>query len=75
MIVRDRERMDRFIRSAKAGRFVSIIVYLPYLKQLVTAYCYDGKALVVPSHERRGVLVTDWSLFMRFIRRHKSWPT
>lgn len=75
MIVRDKERADRFIRSAKAGQFGSIIVYLPYMKQLVTAYFYDGKALVVPSRERRGVLVVDWSLFMRFVRRHKSWPT
>lgn len=50
----------------------SIVVRLPVKAscQLATAYCVDGKAIVRLGMAGYGVLMCDWSKFMRYCRRH-----
>lgn len=39
---------------------------------LAAVYPIDGKAVVVPSTLRCGILVCDWSKFMRYLRRRNT---
>jgi hypothetical protein len=83
MRIKDRPTIDSYIRSAKALRHsTTMIVTLPVagadLKQhpgadrhqLAMVYSYDGKAVIVPGSHRCGILVVEWSKFMRYVRKH-----
>lgn len=83
MRIKDRPMIDRYLRAAKALGGYTLIVNLPVAMAdtrrypgadrhvLATVYGYDGKAVVVPSSLRCGILVVEWSKFMRYIRRHQ----
>ena len=83
MVVKEQWRISGSIRSCKARHGApNMIIRLPIagadrkqypgadLSVLAAVYCLDGKAVVRPSTLRCGILVCEWTKFMRFIRRH-----
>jgi len=40
-------------------------------RMLAAVYAQDGKAIVKPSSLRCGILVVDWSKWMRYVRQHR----
>lgn len=82
MRVKEKWRISAFIRAAKALGPYTMIIRLPVAMAdldrypgadrwtMAAVYPYDGRAVVVPSSQRCGILVCDWAKLMRFVRRH-----
>ena len=80
---KDRPTMDAFVRSARALGGPTMVIQLPVAmgdrqrypgadrRVLAAVYGYDGKAVVVPSTLRCGILVCDWSKLMHYLRRRR----
>ncbi len=71
MVIKDKSRKERILRSAKGcRRDPAMIVYLGPSLGLASVYIMDGRAVVRPAAEGASLLVCDWSKWMRFYRRH-----
>jgi len=71
MIIKDKSRKERILRSAKGcRRDPAMIVYLGPSLGLASVYIMDGRAVVNPASAGFGLLVCEWSKWMRFWRRH-----
>lgn len=82
MRIKEHWRQEAFIRAARAqSNSPAMIIRLPVAMAdttkypvadrtiLAAVYPMDGKAIVVPSTRRCGILVVDWSKLMRYLRR------
>lgn len=84
MRIKEHWQVHQFIRAAKAqSGSPTMIVQLPIAISdrrqypgcdlcLSAVYAYDGKALIVPGSLRCGVMLCDWSKFMRYLRRRNN---
>ena len=83
MRIKEHWKIHQTIRSAKAvNGSCTMVVSLPVAmadltrypgadrRILAAVYPLDGKAVIVPSTHRCGILIVDWSKFMRYLRRH-----
>jgi len=85
MRVKEHWRVHQFIRAAKARNGCPTLItqlrvamsdpnQYPGTDRVVLASVYplDGKAIVVPSTLRCGILVCDWPKFMGYLRRRHN---
>lgn len=67
MRTKDREQTAATRQMLRANaKHPSLLVNLPMLCEV---WSWDGKAYVFPG-DRPGVVVCDWFMFMRYVRRH-----
>lgn len=84
MRVKERWRVEQFLRSAKAQQqHPSMIIQLPVAmadtqehpgadrKILAAVWPQDGRAIIRPSTLRCGILMVEWPKLMRYLRRRK----
>lgn len=82
MRIKEHWKMHATICAAKARGGYTMIVRMPVAMADLTqypgadrytlgaVYALDGMAVVVPSSKRCGILVCEWSKWMRYVRRH-----
>ena len=73
MRVKQKWQMDALRRITRGT--TRLIVRLPMRGPgevvLAEVACMDGKAVIMPGTRRCGYMVCDWSVFMRYVRRHR----